>query len=184
MENYTTEYVQNIWDDILYPSFRATIRGEYYGVISRDNIDEECYYLAKRAIHAFKFPKISTDYTTFYAVRDEETGFLTPVEGEDADETDRAIPHAYFNNQLTDAEIEIILAWMKVYWCENQISNADNFEDIYTDSNIKTYSRANVVDKNIKLLETYRKYARELENHYSRVTSARKSSLGEINSDE
>jgi hypothetical protein len=73
---------------------------------------------------------------------------------------------------------------MKVYWCENQISNADNFEDMYTDSNIKTFSRANAVDKNLKLLETYRKYARDLENHYSRVTSARKSSLGDINSDE
>ena len=73
---------------------------------------------------------------------------------------------------------------MKVYWCENQISNADNFEELYTDANIKTFSRANAVDKNLKLLETYRKYAREMESTYSRVTSTRKASLGEINSDE
>lgn len=184
MEDYAVKIVSNAWDDVLYPSFRATIRGEYYGVITRDNMDEECYYLAKRAIQAFKFPKISTDYTTYYAVRDEETGVLDVVSEEEAEDMPNAIPHAYFNNNLTDAEIEIIVAWMKVYWCENQISNADNFEDMYTDSNIKTYSRANAVDKNLKLLETYRKYARDLENHYSRVTSARKSSLGDINSDE
>ena len=53
---------------------------------------------------------------------------------------------------------------MKVYWCEYQLSNADNFEDVYTDVNIKTYSRANLVDKNLKLLKEYREYARDLEN--------------------
>ena len=73
---------------------------------------------------------------------------------------------------------------MKVYWCENLISNADNFEDIYTDANIKTYSRANAVDKNLKLMAEYRSYAQELETRYSRVTSTRKPSIGSINSDE
>lgn len=185
---------EQYWDDILYPSFRATIRGEYYGLISRDDMDEECYNLAKRAISAFKFPKISTNYTTFYAIRVnkekyEETGELIHDEtSEQIVEIDEnheyAIPHACFNNELSYDEIEIILAWMKVYWCENQLSNADNFEDMYTDANIKTYSRANAVDKNLKLLTTYRNYARDLENRYSRVTAARKPSLGDINSDE
>ena len=73
---------------------------------------------------------------------------------------------------------------MKVYWCENQISNADNFEDMYTDVNIKTYSRANAVDKNMKLMAEYREYARELENRYSRVNDERKPSFGDINEDE
>ena len=73
---------------------------------------------------------------------------------------------------------------MKVYWCENQISNADNFEDMYTDVNIKTYSRANAVDKNTKLMAEYREYARELENRYSRVNGDRKPSFGDINEDE
>lgn len=169
------------WDDVLYPQFRSFIRGEYYGIISQDNLDEDCYYLACRAINAFKFPKISTDYTTFYAVR---------VDGnilQEADESDtelNPIPHAYFNNDITFAEIDIIIAWMKVYWCEQQISNADNFEEIYTDANIKTYSRANAVDKNMKLMAEFRDYAKDLENRYSRVTQERKPSLGDINSNE
>ena len=58
---------------------------------------------------------------------------------------------------------------MKVYWCEDQISNADNFEDVYTDANIKTYSRANAVDKNMKLMAEFRQYAKDLETRYSRV---------------
>lgn len=185
-----------VWDDVLYPVFRATIRGEYYGHITRDHMDEECYYLAQRAIQAFKFPKISTDYTTFYAIRVDEntlqevddpgngTEDLLIDEENNENSTKEIIPHAYFHNQLTYAEIEILVAWMKVYWFENQISNADNFEDLYTDVNIKTYSRANAVDKNLKLIDTYRKYARNLENAYSRTTSTKKSAMGGINSDE
>ena len=168
-----------LFDDVLYPSFRATIRGSYYGIITEDFIDEECYHLAKRAISAFKFPRISTDYKTFYAVRQED-GTLKEVDQEE----EGAIPHGKFINTLTDAEIEVIIAWMKVYWCENQISNSDNFDEMYTDVNIKVYSRANALDKNMKLMAEYRKYARDLENRYSRVTSEQKSSLGDINSDE
>lgn len=166
------------WDDVLYPPFRATIRGEYYGIVTEDYIDEECFNLAQRAIAAFKFPKISTKYHTFYAIRTEQ-GELQEVE---LAEHPEAIQHGYFDNELTYAEIEVLIAWMKVYWCENLISNADNFEDIYTDANIKTYSRANAVDKNIKLMAEYREYARELENRYSRVNSEQRPSIGDINS--
>lgn len=63
------------------------------------------------------------------------------------------------------------------------LSNADNFEDIYTDSNIKTYSRANAVDKNMKLMAQYREYANELEMRYSRVNSQRAPSIGDINNE-
>ena len=70
---------------------------------------------------------------------------------------------------------------MKVYWCENQISNADNFDDMYTDANIKTFSRANAVAQNTKLMAEYRNYARDLENRYSRINTERKPSLGDIN---
>lgn len=167
------------WDDVLYPSFRAMIRGEYYGVITIEDIDEECFNLAVRAVNTFKFPRIPTDYTTFYAIRTSDN----ELEEVDLEDYPEAIPHAYFNNDLTSAEIDVLIAWMKVYWCEQQISNADNFEDIYTDANIKTYSRANAVDKNMKLMAEFRKYAQELETRYSRVKSW-KPTIGGINEDE
>ena len=65
-----------------------------------------------------------------------------------------------------------------------QISNADNFEELYTDVNVKSYSRANAVEKNTKLMAEYRTYARELENRYSRVNESREPSLGDVNEDE
>ena len=51
---------------MLYPSFRATIRGEYYGIVNTlEEVDED---------------------------------------------TEGAIPHAYFVNNLSYAELEVILA--------------------------------------------------------------------------
>ena len=172
----------NSWDEVLYPHLWATIRGSYYGIISQEQMEEECFYIACRAIAAFKFPRISTEYQVVHYIRNEDGVFVEV--NEDDEDFDKSIPHAYFLNKLTYSEIEVILAWMKVYWCEYQLSNADNFEDIYTDVNIKTYSRANLVDKNLKLLKEYREYARDLENWYSRVNSTRKPSLGDVNSDE
>lgn len=175
------------WDDVLYPHFRSIIRGSYYGIVSEDLIDEECFYLALRAISAFKFPKYSTEYETYYAIRKDDGSLIEfdqnnmPIQPN----AEGAIPHGRFlSDDLSYAEFEIIIAWMKVYWCENQISNADNFDDMYTDANIKTYSRANAVDKNMKLMAEYRNYARDLENRYSRINNNRKPSLGDVNSDE
>lgn len=166
------------WDDVLYPPFRAMIRGEYYGVVTPNFIDEECYNLARRAIVAFKFPKTPLTYTTFYATRDcWDDNELVEVTADDPN----AVPHAYFNEEVGYAEIEILIAWMKVYWCESLISNSDNFEDMYTDSNIKTYSRANAVAQNIKMMAEFRDYAKDLENRYSRVNATGKASLGDVN---
>ena len=170
------------WDEVLYPSFRSFIRGQIYGVMSQDDLDQECYDLAVRAIAAFKFPRISTDYKTFYAIRDPESGVLNEVAEGDEHFAD-AIPHAYFVEEVSPAEIEVLIAWMKVYWYENMLSNSDNYEDLYTDANIKTFSRANLIDKNTNVLKDARKAAERMESRYSRVNSIRRPSLGDVNND-
>ena len=165
------------WDDCLYPAFRDTIRGSYYGVITKDLLDEGCYYLACRAIATFKFPHISLEYTTYYAKTD-DNGNTVEVADDDTD----GVPHAYFNSdEVGSSEVSIIIAWMKVYWCDRLMSNSNNYEDIYTDSNIKTFSKANAIDKWIKQYSTYRADARELEEHYSRVNTGKSPAVGDIN---
>ena len=69
-------------------------------------MDEECFNLAQRAIAAFKFPKISTEYKTFYAVRNSDN----ELEEVDPQEVPDAILHGYFINELTYAEIEVLIA--------------------------------------------------------------------------
>jgi hypothetical protein len=69
-------------------------------------LDEECYYLACRAISAFKFPHTSLDYTTYYAKTD-DNGNTVEVTDDDQD----GVPHAYFNSdEVKYAEVSIIIA--------------------------------------------------------------------------
>lgn len=172
--NYDTQ----LWDNLLYKPMMATIRGSIYGVISRDELDEELFNIAKRAVNTFKFPRIKTDYKVFYAVRKEyEPETLELSTSNDAD----AVPHAVFEKVLTDKEVEVILAWMKVYWIENLLSNADDFENTYTDSNIKTFSRANLVQQNTQRYKEFLAQAHEIETRYSRVNADCRATIGDIN---
>lgn len=100
--------LENSWDELLYPHLWATIRGTYYGVISQEQMEEECFYIACRAVAAFKFPKISTDYEVVYFIRNED-GVFVEVDEED-ENFDDAVPHAFFVNKLSYDEIEVILA--------------------------------------------------------------------------
>ena len=169
------------WDDALYKPMTATIRGTYYNTITQDELDEELYNIAVRAINTFKFPRIALDYATFYAVRDDnDDNVLNEVDSSNED----AVPHAYFIEEVTSKEIEVLLAWMKVYWIEILLSTTDDFENVYTDSNIKTYSRANLIAQNMTRYKEFLAQAHEMETRYSRVSATRTATLGDINSDE
>lgn len=158
----------------------ATIRGTYYEVITQDELDEELYHIAVRAINTFKFPHVSLDYKTFYAVRSNDD----PNELIEVDENlVGSVPHGYFVNKITDKEIAVLLAWMKVYWIEEFMSSSDDFENVYTDSNLKTFSRANLIQQNETRYKDYVLRARETETNYSRTTNYTPT-LGGINSDE
>lgn len=171
---------RQLWDNLLYRPMMATIRGSFYGVIDRNELDEELYNIAKRAVNTFKFPRIKTNYTTFKALREEETPEeLTIFPSDDAD----AIPHAVFEEMLSDKEVEVILAWMKVYWIEMLLSNADDFENTYTDSNIKTFSRANLVQQNTQRYKEFLAQAHEIETRYSRVKDY-SATIGDINGED
>lgn len=172
--------VKRYWDEVLYKPRAATIRGSYYGVITQDELDDELFNIAKRAINTFKFPRVKLDYKVFYAVRDEnDDNVLNEVPAD----TEDAIPHGYFINQVTDKEIEVILAWRKVYWIERFLSNSDDFENSYTDSTIKTFSRANLVQQNLSRYNQFLAQAHEIETRYSRVSATGAASLGDINND-
>lgn len=73
---------------------------------------------------------------------------------------------------------------MKVYWIENLLSNADDFENIYTDSTIKTFSRANLIQQNTTRYKQFLEQAHEIETRYSRVTALGTATMGSINNDD
>lgn len=168
------------WDNLLYKPMMSTIRGSYYGVISQEELEDDLFNITKRAIATFKFPHVSLDYRTFYAVHDEsDNSKLIEVDAG----TEEAVEHGVFVNEIGQREVEVILAWMKVYWIESLLSNADDFEITYTDSNIKTFSRANLVQQNLNRYKEFLAQAHEIETRYSRVAEGGGAALGKINED-
>lgn len=140
------------WDEVLFPSMLATIRGERYLLLSDNQIYDELVELAKRAITAFKFPKQSLEYD-----KTEDT-------------TDNFGYKYYFiNDNIGNAEIQVLVAWMKVFWIDNLILNADNFNNLYHDSNISAYSPGNLMSNYIKTQNSYKADAKALEQNYYRV---------------
>lgn len=143
------------WDEVLFPDVLRTIRGERYLIMSDRMIADELITLAKQAINNFLFPNVSLEYD--YEEDDENLIFPRRY---------------YFINDPTDKEFAIIIAWMHYYWCKLIVSSADNFNNIYFDSNIKSFSPGNVLHNYRVMQENYRDEARRLESRYYRADSS------------
>lgn len=142
------------WDEVLFPDVLRTIRGERYLVMSDRQIADELITLAKQAINGFLFPNVSLEY----AYEEDVENMVFPK-------------RYYFIDDPTDKEYAIIIAWMNYYWCKLIVANSDNFNNIYFDSNIKSFSPGNVLHNYRVMQEAYRDEARRLESRYYRANS-------------
>lgn len=142
------------WDEILFPQMLQTIRGERYLCMTNKQIADELILLAKRAVNNFLFPKISLKYSF------------------ENQPTDEIYPQRYYfeNDNVGDAEINVILAWMKVFWADFLISNADSFQNIFYDNNLQTYSPGTLLKNYLAAKEEWTLEARGLEDRYYRVS--------------
>lgn len=140
------------WDEVLFPEVLRLIRGERYLVMSDRQIADELITLAKQAVNNFLFPNIALDY-----------------DYEEDTESEVFPRRYYFVNDLTDRELAIIIAWMEYFWCKLIVSNADNFNNVYFDSNIKAFSPGNMLHNYRTMMYNYRDEARRLESRYYRA---------------
>ena len=159
------------WDEVLFPDVLMTIRGERYITMSDAQINAELNALTKRAISTFKFPNVSLEYS-----------FETLVVGEEGEET-TIQRYSFTNDDVSSREFEILIAWIKAYWAEMIVSNADNYNNLYYDSNIHTYSPGNMLHNFEKMWSTYRTQARQLEFNYGRVNVDGTPAIGDVNDD-
>lgn len=143
------------WDEVLFPDVLRLIRGERYLVMNERQIADELITLAKQAINNFLFPNVSLEY----AYEEDEDNLVFPR-------------RYYFIDNPTDKEIAIIIAWMNYFWCKLIVANADNFNNVYFDSNIKSFSPGNVLHNYRVMQGAYRDEARRLESRYYRAGGA------------
>lgn len=135
--------------------------------LSNFEVELQLNNLAIRAIADFKFPKISLEY-------DFEEDIVE----------DDVFHKYYFKNEITEKEVNVILARMKQHWIEYQISQERLFMNLHYDKDIRLHSPGNTIDKLVKMLTTFKAMADTAEYNYGRVSKDGSPAIGEVNNNE
>ena len=134
-------------------------------------LQNELDMLAKRAIARFKFPKVSLAY----AYDADIVNTNLPV-------VERSAKGYYFTNDgVGYREYDVIVAWMKVYWLEYQLSKERNYENLYADKDVKAFSSGNLISAIEKAYNTMMQVARKTEEDYGRVRTDGRPAIGDVN---
>lgn len=160
----------NYWSSCLYPLFLSSLSSCTLASYTDQELQNELDILVKRAVARFKFPKISLDYAY------DET-----IENTNLPIVERSTKGYYFINDIGYREIEVILAWMKVYWLEYQLSKERNYENLYADKDVKAFSSGNLISAIDKAYSTMMFTARKVEEDYGRVSANGKPAIGDVN---
>ena len=144
--------------DKLYSHFLSSISSYTLSQMQDFEIQAELANLAERAIANFKFPKVPLTYT--FNVNEQMY---------------------YFDNNITQKELNVLLALMKVAWIEFQISKEERFQSLYYDDNVKTFSSANMMAQLNRMYENLQTAAKQAQYDYSRVASDGRPRIGDIN---
>ena len=157
---------KNYWEKHLFPQFLQSVDSCTISNFTNFEIQNQLGFLVIRAVNDFRFPKFSLDYS-FDDTENPETGE----------------PYGYYfnSNELSQKEYNVILARMKQYWIEFQISQERLFANAYYDKEIRLHSPGNTIDKLIKMFTTFRAEADKAEFNYGSVTLLGKPAIGEIN---
>lgn len=168
----TPQINNNYWSNCLYPLFLSTVSSCTLASLDEQELQDELDHLAIRAVAKFKFPKIDLSFEYDNTIED----MTVPV-------IERKAKGYYFINTPTIKEIEVIIAWMKVFWLEYQASKERNYENVYSDKDVKAFSSGNLLASIEKMYEEFRLAARKDEEDYSRVNKKGKPALGDVNSE-
>lgn len=160
----------NYWSSCLYPLFLSTLHSCTLASYTDQELQDELDHFAQRAIARFKFPKVSLEYSYDNTIEDDSLPIV-----------ERRAKGYYFLNPVGYREIEVILAWMKVYWLEYQLSKERNYENLYADKDVKAFSSGNLISSIVKAYDAMMFTARKTEEDYSRVRKNGTPAIGDVN---
>ena len=160
----------NYWSSCLYPLFLSSLSSCTLASYTDQELQNELDILVKRSIARFKFPKVSLNYAYDYTITD----MSLPI-------VERSTKGYYFTENVGSRECEVILAWMKVYWLEYQLSKERNYENLYADKDVKAFSNGNLISAIEKAYNTMTLAARKVEEDYGRVNANGKPAIGDVN---
>ena len=128
---------------VVYDAFLSKQLDDEWESWDMEEINEDWKTLLMGAVSWFKFPRVSLDFVT-----DEDTGEVN------------------FNEDLSNAEIQILATYMKCEWLNRTILTWENVKPLYDE---RDFSQANLIDKFRQMLEMEKKNAARLEAIYYRA---------------
>ena len=158
--------MRNYWENSLFPQFLQSVNDCTLLELTNFDIQRELGYLVIRAVNDFKFPKVSLDYA---------------LDSDINSETEEAYGYYFISDEVGQKEFNVILARMKQYWIEFQISQERLFSNVYYDRDIRLHSPGNTIDKLIKMFTTFKSKADKAEFDYGRISIIGDPALGDIN---
>ncbi len=137
--------------DVIYSQFLTSVpeAGESLAHLTDSELKKELYNLAVPAIANFKFPQVDLNYI-------------------DQVDVDGLVNNATFENNVTQKEINVILALMRVEWMQSIINRESRFEQYYFDANMRTHSQGAMLTQLNRRMEMLHKEARAAIFNYSR----------------
>lgn len=157
---------KNYWENHLYPQFLQSVDSYTLSDFTNFEIQNQLSYLVIRALNDFKFPRVSLKYDLDETLNEE---------------TMESYGYYFTSEEVGQREFNVILARMKQYWVEFQISQERLFANAYYDKDIRLHSPGNTMDKLIKMFNTFRSMADRAEFDYGRVSEEGTPTLGDIN---
>lgn len=158
--------MNNYWENHLFPQFLQSVDSCTLSDFTNFEIQNQLSYLVIRAVNDFKFPNTSLAYNFDETINED---------------TEEAFGYYFIEDEVGQKEFNVVLARMKQYWIEFQISQERLFANAYYDRDIRLHSPGNTIDKLIKMYTTFKTSADIAEFNYGRVSVTGEAVLGDIN---
>lgn len=150
----------------VYDSFLSKITDDMYLELTELDTWRLLEDLLLSAIDWFEFPRVNLkDYELFLPL---EENTYQGVESGGREVPAMIYSEGYFNNRLTDEEINVLATYMVVEWLGQQLASVENTRMKYTGSDFKMTSQANHMHKILQVQKDYERKAFHLQRLYKR----------------
>lgn len=148
--------------ETIYDQFLSTVSIKFNNLTDTE-IKQELFNWTVLASSRFKFPRIPLDFEVFDETNQGPDGEVGP----------------YFTSTLTQAEITVIIEYMKLTHYDIQLADSEKYDMYYEDANLKLPSQTAMLTQLNRTYENQRAVARKTENDYYR-THNNQPTIGEI----
>ena len=150
----------------IYDAFLSKVTDDMYMEFTELDTYRMLDGLLLEAIQKFEFPRVNLNsYELSFVV---EEGQYQGIESDNIEVRAYLYDGGYFNNYLTQEEINILATYMVVGWIGQQLASVENTRMKYSGSDFKFTSQANHIHKLLQLKKEYERDGFHLQRLYKR----------------